>query len=113
MNEQLSSFFIEQPEPNKSCFLALRDILLSHDLEETIKYGMPCYTYKGKPLCYLWKDKKSLVPYILFVDGALLYHPSLHQGTRAKMKILPVDPEKDLELVVIQSLLSESIKLRI
>lgn len=30
--------------------LSLRRILLSASLKETVKWGMPCYTYEGKIL---------------------------------------------------------------
>lgn len=112
MNEKLVAFFQAHSEPNKSCFYALRNQLLKTGLGETIKYGMPCYTYLGKPLCYLWKDKNSQQPYILFVDGLLLTHPSLQQGSRAKMKILLVDPNKDINIVTIQSVIKEALEIR-
>ena len=112
MNNKLTSFFLSQKEPSKSCFYALRNLLLKAGLAETIKYGMPCYTHLGMSLCYLWKDKNSQELYILFVDGLLLTHPSLQQGSRAKMKILLVDPNKDLDLLTIQSVIKEALEIR-
>ena len=101
------SFYLSQPEPNKSCLLGLRDLIIHFDpdISETIKYGMPCFTYKNKALCYLWKDKKTDQPYILMVDGNLIDHPDLESGDRARMKILKIDPTKDLPVVNINEIL--------
>lgn len=112
MNEKLVAFFQAHIEPNKSCFYALREVLLKAGLSETIKYGMPCYTFKNKVLCYLWSDKKSKAPYILFVDGLLLDHASLEKGNRAKMKILPIDPNTDLPLEMINEVIALAKKLK-
>lgn len=45
-------FYQKQEEPNKSCLLALRTVLLQHNtqMSETVKYGMPCFCYNGKVL---------------------------------------------------------------
>lgn len=67
MHSDLTSFYLEKSEPNKSCLLTLRDLILEQDerISETRKYGMPCFTYRKKMFCYLWTDKKSDEPYIL------------------------------------------------
>lgn len=108
------TFYYKQPEPQQSCFLALRELITGHDMfiGETVKYGMPCFTYKDKPLCYLWKDKKTAEPYVLFVDGQLMNHPALESGDRAKMKILRVNPSRDLKIDSILSILKEAILLK-
>ncbi|WP_245826985.1 DUF1801 domain-containing protein [Reichenbachiella faecimaris] len=87
--------------------MALRTIVLKFDVEikETKKYGMPCYLYKNKAFCYIWTDKKSGHPYLLIVEGRQIDHPALQQGDRSKMKILPVDPNADLEIEIIQEVL--------
>ena len=71
---EINDFFLKKEEPNKSCLLALRDIILSIDenVNETQKYGMPCYCFNKKAFCYLWVDKKTFEPYILFVEGKML-----------------------------------------
>lgn len=109
----LDQFYLEKQEPNKSCLLALRKIILDQDasMTETIKYGMPCFCYKKKMLCYLWIDKKTTEPYLLMVDGKLLKQPQLMQGTRSRMKILPVNPNLDLPLTLIVDILQSAIKL--
>lgn len=107
MNEELQHFYLNQEEPNKSCLLALRSILLEQDahVTETRKYGMPCFCYKKKMFCYLWTDKKTQEPYLLLVEGNLLDHPLLEKGDRSRMKIFRVDPNKDLSIATIKELL--------
>ncbi|WP_436515899.1 DUF1801 domain-containing protein [Ekhidna sp. To15] len=113
MIDELESFYLSKEEPNKSCLLALRDIILKQDSEvtETRKYGMPCFCYKGKMFCYLWVDKKSNQPYILFVEGKHLDHPNLETGTRARMKILRFNSSADLPIKTIIQLLNQAIDL--
>lgn len=113
MNQSNDHFYLTRAEPNKSCLLALRKIILDMDAEvsETVKYGMPCFTFKNKMFAYLWEDKKTGEPYILFVEGKHLDHPNLVQGDRKRMKTFAVDPNKDLPIRVIQQLLSSAIHL--
>ncbi len=113
--DNVLDIFMAKEEPNQSCFLVLRSIILeSHpDMQETLKYGMPCYTFKGKHLFYLWEDKKTGWPYILFVDGQLMDHPKLSQGKRARMKIYYQDPTIDLDLDEIKDLLNSALELRL
>ncbi|MEQ8927854.1 MAG: DUF1801 domain-containing protein [Fulvivirga sp.] len=113
MLRELDYFYLNQPEPNKSCLLALRSIILDQDehVTETKKYGMPCFCYKKKMFAYLWTDKKTEEPYILFVEGKLLDHPDLEQGSRAKMKILKVNPTKNIPLSKVEMLLNNALDL--
>ena len=106
-------FYFSTEEPNKSCLLALRDIIKKQDAEisETTKYGMPCFCYKKKMFVYLWVDKKTTEPYILFVEGELLNHPDLEKGKRAKMKIFRVNPTKDIPIKNINLLLQSALEL--
>ena len=109
----LDDFYLTKTEPNKSCFLALRDIILNSykDLSETVKYGMPCFCLGKKALCYLWIDKVTNWPYILFVDGNKLSHPALESGTRKRMKTLPINPSEDIQVDQIHQILSDAVKL--
>jgi hypothetical protein len=113
MIRELDQFYAKKEEPNKSCLVALRSIILQQDeaVSETRKYGMPCFCYKGKMFCYLWVDKKTDSPYILMVEGAHLEHDSLEAGTRKRMKILKVDATKDLEVELIESILKDALDL--
>ena len=109
----LDQFYLDKEEPNQSCLLALRDFLLNSDtnVSETRKYGMPCFCYKGKMFCYLWTDKKTKEPYLLWVEGKYLDHPTLETGDRARMKIFRVNPSKDLQITTIQSILNQALDL--
>ncbi|WP_347926267.1 DUF1801 domain-containing protein [Pontimicrobium sp. SW4] len=107
------SFYLNKEEPNKSCLLALRDIILNQDenVTETTKYGMPCFCYKKKMFCYLWTDKKTKEPYILFVEGQHINHPKLETGNRNRMKILQINPDEDIPVKTIESLLEIALEL--
>ena len=107
------NFYLNQEEPNRSCLLLLRDLILSQDqdVSETKKYGMPCFCYKNKMFCYLWVDKKSHDPYILFVEGKHLNHSALEAGSRKRMKILRINPNKDIPTKKITNLLNQALDL--
>lgn len=113
MIDELYNFYLDKDEPQKSCLLALRSIILAQDecISETQKWGMPCFCYKTKILCYLWVDKKTDEPYILFVEGKYLNHPQLEAGSRSRMKIFRVDPNQDLPLEVIKEFLNDALEL--
>ena len=109
----LDNFYLNQEEPNQSCLLALRTIILNHNtnLNETRKYGMPCFCYGKKMFCYLWVDKKTNWPYILMVEGNKLVHSNLVAGDRKRMKVLNIDPTIDLPIDIIHSVLDEGLAL--
>ncbi len=111
MDQEIGNYYLSKDEPNKSCLLALRDIILVQDknVSETWKYGMPCFCYKKKMFCYLWTDKKTDEPYILMVEGKHLNHPGLEQGKRSRMKIFRINPNIDLPLQTIEQLLNDAL----
>jgi len=113
MIREVDNYYLNKEEPNKSCLLALRGIILKQDTNiiETQKWGMSCFCYKKKMFCYLWTDKKSGKPYILMVEGKHLVHPELEAGKRSRMKIFRVDPKKDLPLKTIENILQKSLDL--
>ena len=113
MIDELYQYYLNHEEPQKSCLLVLRDIILKQDkdISETVKYGMPCFCYKKKMFCYLWTDSKTKEPYILFVEGKLLKHPELETGNRSRMKILRINPTEDLPVILIESLLNGALDL--
>ncbi len=113
MLHQLDTYYSNKEEPNKSCLLALRTMILRQDanVTETQKYGMPCFCYKKKMFCYLWTDKKTDEPYILMVEGKHLNHPELEVGTRSRMKIFRVNPNKDLPRKTIEKILQQALDL--
>ncbi|MGS2764107.1 DUF1801 domain-containing protein [Sinomicrobium sp. M5D2P9] len=111
--EKLDNYYLNKDEPNKSCLLTLRSIILKQDenITETQKWGMPCFCYKNKMFCYLWTDKKTNEPYILMVEGKYLNHAELEEGNRSRMKIFRINPGKDLPMKTIQLLLNDALDL--
>lgn len=107
----IDSFFLNCEEPDKSCFLFLRNYILSksNDVTEHWKYGLPFYYYKGKMWCYLWRHKKYKMPYIGFVDGDKMTHPDLIQEKRARMKIYLVDATKDIAVKKLNAVFKEAL----
>jgi hypothetical protein len=109
----LENYYEQQEEPTKSCLLALRTIILDQDKEVTAawKYGMPFFCYKGKMFCYLWVHKKHRQPYIGLVEGKHFNESFLIGEERARMKIMLIDPDKDLPIKTIKTLLQKAINL--
>jgi len=113
MIRPIDNYFLQQPEPERSCLQFLRQYILqsdNHITEEWI-YGMPFYCYKGKMCCYLWMHKKFGQPYIGIVEGARINHPDLLQEKRAKMKVMLIDPTIDLPIGEIDEILKAVLKL--
>ncbi len=100
MQNELEQFYLKQEEPNQSCFLALRDIILAFDKDITPgwKYKLPFFMYKGKMFCYLWKDKKTNEPYISIAKGIQIEHDALELGSRTRFKIMRINPERDIPI---------------
>ena len=113
MLSDLDRFYLNQDEPNRSCMLAMRSMIIaqSRHITETVKYGMPCFCYRKKVFCYLWTDKKTHEPYLLMVEGKHLDHPQLEAGSRSRMKIFRVDPRKDLPFITIDTILQQALNL--
>jgi len=109
MLRAIDNYFLEKEEPIKSYLQALRKIILAHDinLTEAWKYSMPFYCYKGKMFCYLWTHKKFKQPYIGFVEGNKINHPLLIQEKRSRMKIMLLDPAKDIPIKTIRTILQD------
>ena len=110
---EIDNYYLNKEEPHKSCLLALRSIILAQDtnVTETQKWGMPCFCFRKKMFCYLWTDKKTEEPYILFVEGKFLDHPKLEAGERSRMKIFRVNPNEDLPVETIETLLNNALDL--
>jgi hypothetical protein len=112
MLSEIDNYYLNQPEPNQSCLLALRELILrqSEDISEAWQYKMPFFCYQGKRFCYLWLDKKTLQPYLGVVEGKQINHPNLVQEKRARMKIMRFDPNEDLPIETIEDILQTLIK---
>jgi Domain of unknown function (DU1801) len=113
MLSPIDNYFLKNEEPVKSCLQFLRDHIkkLDSDITEKWLYGMPFFYYKGKRFAYLWIHKKLRQPYLGIVDGKWINHPDLLQEKRAKMKILLLDPAKNLPMSKINSILKEAMTL--
>ena len=109
---QLENFCLTAEEPNRSCFEALRELILEFDkdISEAWKFRMPFFVFRGKMFCYFWIDKKTGGPYIGIVEGAKIDHPRLVQGDRARMKILRVNPSEDSPVEAIEEILTLPMK---
>jgi len=70
---------------------------------------MPFYCYNGKMCCYLWVHKKYKQPYIGIVEGKSIDHPDLIIENRSRMKILLLDPVKDVPIKKIDKILKAMI----
>ncbi len=112
MNE-LENFYLKQHEPIRSCYLALREIILAQDnyITNEWKYGSSFFYYKGKMFCYLWYHKKLKQPYLAFVEGNRFDEPFLIQENRARMKIMLLDPNQDLPINDLNSILKQALDL--
>lgn len=113
MLSDIDLFYLQKEEPVQSCLIALREMILRKDIDikAAWKYGMPFFCFKGKMFCYLWVHKVFRQPYIGFVEGKYLDHPQLIQEKRARMKILLIDPRKDLPVKLIEKILQQSLQL--
>ena len=107
MLRPVDNYFLQKEEPARSCLQFLRQYILACDpnITEAWSYGMPFFLYKGKRFCYLWMHKKYLQPYIGIVDGNKIIHPDLIVEKRARMKIMLVDPGKNIPVKKIEQLL--------
>ena len=70
---------------------------------------MPFFCFKGKMFCYLWFHKKLKQPYIGIVEGNRFEECFLLQENRSRMKIMLLDPNKDLPIKTIQNILQRAI----
>lgn len=113
MIRDIDNYFLQKDEPVRSCLLALRESILKYDagISEAWKYRMPFYCYKGKMVCYVWVHKKYHQPYIGIVEGKKINHPKLIIEKRARMKIMLFDPQKDLPIKTINSILKDVLSL--
>lgn len=109
----IDHFYLQKEEPVKSCLQFLREHILLQNpgITETMKYGMPFFCYKGKMFCYLWVHKKYKQPYIGFVEGKKIDHPDLLLEKRARMKILLIDPVKNIPVKKINTILKMALQL--
>lgn len=109
----LDDFYFRQEEPVRAVFLVLKELILGQDKNVTneLKYGMPFFCYKGKMFCYLWVNKKTGQPYIGLVEGKYFTQPFLLQEKRSRMKIMLLDPNRDLPVQTINTVIKQALDL--
>lgn len=109
----VDNWFLQKDEPIKSCLQFLREYILKQNAgsTEAWKYGMPFFCYKGKMFCYLWVHKKYGQPYLGIVEGKKIEHPDLIIEKRARMKILLLNPDRDIPIRKINAILKEVLAL--
>ena len=113
MLSPIDNYFLRHEEPIKSCLQSLRQHVkgFDKDITEKWQYGMPFFYYKKKRLAYLWIHKKLRQPYLGIVDGKWVDHPDLLQEARTRMKIFLIDPDKDIPIQKVNTILKRTIKL--
>jgi hypothetical protein len=113
MLQKANNSFANLPEPDRSCLLYLRELILdfSSDISESWKFNTPFYYYKGKWLCFISYDKKTRVIYVSMVNGYKITHPKLLSEGRKKMKIFYVDAEKDTDVKSLKAILRKAVVL--
>lgn len=112
MQKNEASFYLKWQEPVNATLQALRFLILEFDnnLEETVKYGMQCFTYNERHKFYLGVDlKKNNEPYVLFVDGNKIDDVRLEAGTRKRMKVYRVNQQKDIDKEALYELLQKAL----
>ena len=113
MLRPIDQWYNNKEEPGKSCLQFMRQYILKRDncITEAWKYGMPFFCYKEKMFCYLWMHKKFHQPYLGIVEGIKVTHPMLLAEKRARMKILLLDPSKNLPMKTINAVMKEVLSL--
>lgn len=103
---------MQKEEPVKGCLLAMRQLILRYNagITEAWKYKMPFFCYNGKMFCYVWVDRKTGQPYLGIVEGKRIQHPALIRQNRSRMKVMFVDPAKDLPVRAIHSIFKMAMK---
>ena len=113
MLRPIDNWYLNKEEPIKSCLQSLRTIILRQKapITEAWKYSMPFFCIGGEIVCYLWVHKKHGKPYLGIVEGEKINHPDLIEEKRARMKILLIDPAKNLPVKKIETILKETFAL--
>ena len=109
----LDNFYLRQEESVRGVFLAVKAIILAQDKDVTneLKYGMPFFCYKGKMFCYLWVHRKNGQPYIGLVEGKHFNQSFLLQEKRSRMKIMLLDPNRNLPVKSIKTVIKQALDL--
>ena len=110
---EIDNFFLDKKEPIKGCLLSLKTIIYNYNKDFTLqwKYRLPCFVHKNQIFCYLWVDKKTQFPYIAIGKGVKIEHPDLIRGNRTFVKLLMINPKKDIPVNKIYEIFDVAMKL--
>lgn len=99
------------PEPIEGCLQALRHLIRHYDpqITEARMYGMPFFYFRNKRFCYLWVDQKYQQPYVGFHQGYRINHPALEQAGRVQIKVLRIDPTRDIPVKTLYGIIKKAL----
>jgi len=109
----IDRFYLEKEEPIRSCLLLLKQLIVNYntDIVPRWYYRLPCFMYQNHIFCYLWVEKKTQLPYIAIGKGVKIEHPDLIRGKRTFVKLLFIDPNKDIPVEKIYNIFDMAMKL--
>lgn len=110
MQEKANNYFATLPEPDQSCLLFLRRIILQHSefITESWSFNTPFYRYKSRSLCFISYDKKTSTIYVSMTHGNKIQHRKLLSEGRKKMKIFYVDATQDIDIKSLNQILKKA-----
>lgn len=105
--------FIENHPNRKEELMLLRDILSETELEETVKWGAPCYTLEGKNVVGLGAFKSYVG--IWFYQGVFLKDPkkvliNAQEGTTKALRQWRFESIEDIDAKLVKEYVEEAIK---
>ena len=108
--------YIEASDHWREELVQLRKVLLSSKLEETVKWGMPCYTLEGKMVVGLGAFKSFVA--LWFFQGALLSDEkklliNAQQGRTKAQRQWRFLSNKEINPTLIMSYVEEAIQLQV
>jgi hypothetical protein len=108
---EVDEFVKKLNEPAFSIVQRLRHLIInvSPEIEESFKYNIPFYTYKGQ-LCYI-NPRKHFVDFG-FTRGVELKDPSkLLMGDGQEVRLVRIESEEGIPVKELQDLISQSMVL--
>lgn len=105
--------YIARHEPWQELLLQLRDILLSTELEETVKWGAPVYTIDGKNVVGIGAFKSYAG--LWFFQGVFLKDPqqklvNAQEGTTKALRQWRFDTVEDMDEKLVKAYVLEAIE---
>ena len=99
------------PPGHRELLLAARAWLLEqpYGLREEYKWSTPCFAYAGRHACYLYHQAKRARSYVAFPAGRFLEHPLLRADGRKLIRVLDLDPDRDLPVEAISNCLAQQV----